>query len=320
MEKLTSLSEIIKQSINQVLKNELLGFFVKSRLLTVLVGVVFMLPIMIPVFSLMGNINKMEQDYKSSSVPTQRVYPLDMNNGTSNGITYEENKKLDIMDPAPNNLNAPVPEISDLMPGIFEIILFIVGGLLLTFYGIAAINMHTLTSLRVAEGTAVPIKPLLVLSFKRAGVMFAHMVVKGFILLIGYLLLILPGVYLSIKYMFSEMALLNENLGPIASLKRSAELTKGYKIALYVKTLGLFGLQLLLLIPLIIFIFLFGNKSMGPVFIEMYGMVVGLIFVFYYLELVKIKGNQPTNPMGTPEPIANLGTTEPTVNSETPLV
>ncbi|NMB70371.1 hypothetical protein GYA27_04190, partial [candidate division WWE3 bacterium] len=143
---------------------------------------------------------------------------------------------------------------------------------------------------KVANGTTEPLKPVLILSFKRVWPMFVHMVVKGFILLIGFLLFIIPGVLLSIRYMFSELSLLNENLGPIAALGRSSKLTKGYRLNLYLKALGFTGIQFLLLVPILVFATIFGNNPMGPIFLEIYAFVSQLVFVYFYLDLLRIKG------------------------------
>jgi hypothetical protein len=323
MDKLSSLTDTIKKSIGQIMKNDLLGFLVKTRIVALLIGSLFMIPVLIPVFSMMGKVSSFEDSIESTSY-TNRVSPQGID------IDFDSESMGDYGRPTSALAPKPTPDPSDMMPGAFEMVMLLVGGLALAIYGIATLNLHTMVSIKIAEGTAEPIKPLLVFSFKRAGPMFLHMVVKGFILLFGYLLFIIPGIYFTVKFMFSEMALLNENLGPIAALKRSAELTKGYKLNLYIKMLGLFCINLLLLIPLVLFVIVLGNKSMGPVFLEMYGTVNGLIFVFFYLELAKMKGNAATQLNNTPEPMPapttnviaepmGMPSEAPTVTEPTPL-
>ncbi|NMB70405.1 hypothetical protein GYA27_04400, partial [candidate division WWE3 bacterium] len=152
MEKIISLSDSIKKSIVQIFRNDLLGFWVKGKLYTLLAGVVFFIPLMIAIFSIIR---------KVSSIYSQ--------NGT-------------VVPPTPN-----------LEFGAFVIIMLITGGLALAIYGVMYLNFCTLLALKVANGTTEPLKPVLILSFKRVWPMFVHMVVKGFILLIGFLLFIIPG-------------------------------------------------------------------------------------------------------------------------------
>jgi uncharacterized membrane protein len=48
----------------------------------------------------------------------------------------------------------------------------------------------------------------------------------------GLMLLIVPGVYILLTYGFYFLEMVDKNLGPIAALKRSAEITKGAKWSL----------------------------------------------------------------------------------------
>lgn len=79
---------------------------------------------------------------------------------------------------------------------------------------------------------------------------FFYMVIVG----IGLLLLIVPGIYLAVRYCLAPVHLLLEDDGIIASFKKSAVLVKGYSWNI----LGLFALYLLLFIAFMIFAVLFG--------------------------------------------------------------
>lgn len=52
------------------------------------------------------------------------------------------------------------------------------------------------------------------------------------ILVIGFILLIIPGIILSVALMFTLMLVVDKGLGPIEALKESARLTKGKRWAL----------------------------------------------------------------------------------------
>ena len=51
---------------------------------------------------------------------------------------------------------------------------------------------------------------------------------------VGLFLLIVPGIYVLLTYSFYGLVMVDKKLGPIAALKRSAEITKGSKRSLFV--------------------------------------------------------------------------------------
>lgn len=72
--------------------------------------------------------------------------------------------------------------------------------------------------------------------------MFLTNLLLGIMIMIGLILLIVPGIYLALKYGFATILVVDENLGPLNALKRSAELTSGRKMFIFV-----FGLCALLI-------------------------------------------------------------------------
>ena len=115
---------------------------------------------------------------------------------------------------------------------------------------------------------------------------------------VGLFLLIVPGIYVLLTYSFYGLVMVDKKLGPIAALKRSAEITKGSKRSLFV--LGVkfyFGLiviniflVILVLAPFVILgalgILLQGMRllsfsDMMPVLIP-----VGLLVVFLAVALL----------------------------------
>jgi uncharacterized membrane protein len=67
--------------------------------------------------------------------------------------------------------------------------------------------------------------------------------IKTVLILIGFLLLIVPGIYLSVRWMFAELLVIDKGLRPLEALKASSELTKGYRWKLF-----LFSLVMMILI------------------------------------------------------------------------
>lgn len=78
---------------------------------------------------------------------------------------------------------------------------------------------------------------------------------------IGFILLVVPGVYLALKYQFTLLFLLDKNLGITDAMQHSAQLTKGKKMSLLgfdlvslgVVILGaiVFGVGILVAVPVV---------------------------------------------------------------------
>lgn len=73
----------------------------------------------------------------------------------------------------------------------------------------------------------VSVKSALARGIKRFWVALGTSILLALIVLAGLLLLIIPGLYLALRLSYTLAIVANEDLGPIDSLKRSWELTKG---------------------------------------------------------------------------------------------
>jgi uncharacterized membrane protein len=65
------------------------------------------------------------------------------------------------------------------------------------------------------------------------------------ILLIGFALLIIPGIYLTIRLQFFSAFIVDEDCGAVESLKRSWEITKGQEWPLFLLILTMIGIILI---------------------------------------------------------------------------
>lgn len=74
---------------------------------------------------------------------------------------------------------------------------------------------------------------------------FVGYILYGLIVLAGIILLIIPGIIWGIKYSFVGYLIIDRNVGPVEALKRSGEITKGYKWDLFLLGLLFFGVVLL---------------------------------------------------------------------------
>jgi uncharacterized membrane protein len=57
--------------------------------------------------------------------------------------------------------------------------------------------------------------------------------IKGFFILLGLICFIVPGVYLSVRWMFAEILVVDQNMKPLQALRASSALTKGYRWKLF---------------------------------------------------------------------------------------
>lgn len=98
-------------------------------------------------------------------------------------------------------------------------------------------------------------------AYFKAGLLFRYIVLwilLELIVLAGFLLLIIPGIYFGLKFWFAPYIFVDKNTGIIESFKESAKLTKGVKWQLFL--LGV--LQLLIQIGTF-FIFIIGLYAIG---------------------------------------------------------
>ena len=75
-------------------------------------------------------------------------------------------------------------------------------------------------------------------------------IVYGIIVAIGFVFLIIPGIYLAVKYQFYEYLIVDKGMGPIEAIKRSGVLTEGVKQNLVLFWLALVGINILGMIAL----------------------------------------------------------------------
>lgn len=58
-------------------------------------------------------------------------------------------------------------------------------------------------------------------------------VIKTFLIMLGFFCFIIPGIYLSVRWMFAEILVIDQGLKPLAALKASSALTEGVRWKLF---------------------------------------------------------------------------------------
>jgi uncharacterized membrane protein len=74
----------------------------------------------------------------------------------------------------------------------------------------------------------------------------------GLGVLIGFVLLIVPGVMLALGWMFSSYLIIDKGRGPLEAMKESWAMTKGHKWQLLLLVLALIGINILGLLALVV--------------------------------------------------------------------
>ena len=81
---------------------------------------------------------------------------------------------------------------------------------------------------------------------------FAAQIVVGLSVLLGLVILIVPGIMVALALMFTSYLVIDKHRGPIEALKESSRITKGHRWQLLVLVLTIIGLNILGLIALIV--------------------------------------------------------------------
>lgn len=77
-------------------------------------------------------------------------------------------------------------------------------------------------------------------------------ILTGIIVIIGLILLIVPGIIAALALLFATYLVVDRNLGPIEAMKESARMTKGHRWNLFLLMLALLGINILGAIALLV--------------------------------------------------------------------
>jgi uncharacterized membrane protein len=105
-------------------------------------------------------------------------------------------------------------------------------------------------------------------------------VIKGFFILLGFICFIVPGIYLSVRWMYAELLVIDQGMKPLEALKASSKMTEGTRGKLFFFTLTLIFATLLGLLCFVI-----GAVAM---------MAIGLLAVISLYEGAKDRLTAPT--------------------------
>ena len=227
------LIEAIKAAYALMFRNSHLGYLIKSIILTKLVMIPIILLTWISLGAYMINFT---QKIKSTLQTPKSNYLYQAPTKNNYGYDYG------ILPPSTNRYYDTKKGAS-----------FNLGSLLVSLLGAAFGVITTLISLRaiddVGQDRFQKMKDLFKGSLKFILPMWGLNFLSMIIIILGYLLLIIPGIIFGYMFFFAPMILLYENVGPIEALKRSKNLVNGYKMNLALKMLGGSLLAVLFIVP-----------------------------------------------------------------------
>jgi uncharacterized membrane protein len=132
------------------------------------------------------------------------------------------------------------------MIAIFSVIIYVI------IYQVVELGLLSIT-LDFRDGKSPEIEDLFS-NYRLFLKYFAASIIYGLMVAIGFILLIVPGIYLALKYTFYGYLIVDKGLGPIEALKESGRMTEGAKKDLFVFWLTLGCSILIIMIFLGLFI------------------------------------------------------------------
>ena len=121
-------------------------------------------------------------------------------------------------------LSSVMKDADSVSSKLFLFLLIVAVNIVSVMIGIGLMKMF----FRIHDGENPPIKEI----FSAYGVFWKYIgtsILYGFIVLGGFILLIVPGIIWAIKYSFATLIVVDTKSGPIAALKESGNITKGSK-------------------------------------------------------------------------------------------
>ncbi len=153
---------------------------------------------------------------------------------------------------------------------------------------------------QIKMGRTARYREAMSVGFRKWGSLFAARLVAGFLIVLGFIALIIPGIILAVRYSLLDAAVIVEDKGTSESRVRSKELTAG-------RRWQIFGAATLFVIPFLLFSFIiylplgfFESLNIMPVEVALdcimdVGFIVIeiVIFLFYWESIQPITSAEP---------------------------
>ena len=130
------------------------------------------------------------------------------------------------------------------------------------------------------------LKSCMKVGIKRAPTIFVTSVIGSFAVLLGFLLLFFPGLYLCIRWFFLSPVIVVEGLGALASFKRSSELSSGSWC--YVFCTFLICYFFMIVVQLIWSYIFLGGNDVGKTMVSVTGSIIDIIPAVVFQPVLSI--------------------------------
>lgn len=101
----------------------------------------------------------------------------------------------------------------------------IASNLLSVFFTIAMIKF----SLKLVDGKTVEYQDIFNVKAEEFTRYLLGSIIYGIIVFVGFILLVIPGIYFAIKYQYFSYLILDKELSPMEGIKQSGKITQGHK-------------------------------------------------------------------------------------------
>lgn len=147
-------------------------------------------------------------------------------------------------------------------------------------------SIQALFSLKISNKLDISVPEIFKSAFPRMLDMLVLAFVGSFVLMLGFLALVIPGIILLVTFGFAPFILVEEKIGAFKAFKRSAEMTKGNRLMIFVWLLIFFLINAF--VPALL-------SEVHELLGGITGVILGLLQIFvtvdYYYQL---KGGTPS--------------------------
>ncbi len=142
--------------------------------------------------------------------------------------------------------SGPGSEFDALFAGLAVFLPVILVSIVVTIftYIVAQAGM-TFTAIEHMAGRRADVGSAISAGFRSIGSLLVGGFLVGLVTVLGMFLCLVPGVLAALYFCLTTPAILAERLGPIAGMERSAALTEGHKMTIFLVFLALFGLAII---------------------------------------------------------------------------
>ncbi|MEM7063329.1 MAG: glycerophosphoryl diester phosphodiesterase membrane domain-containing protein [Cyanobacteria bacterium P01_B01_bin.77] len=188
----------------------------------------------------------------------------------------------------------PVLIPNEALSAAFNVTFAILVGPILGGAGMVLVN-------RMLAGEKAELGAALAMAWQRAGQLILASLLLMVILIPSMALLLVPGIYLSVRLFATQYEVMLERKSPTEALEASWALTKGRWWQIFGPV---FVITLVLLVPVIILSMIFANAAFGPLVTGVVGvaltpvLLVALLMVYKVLKGQQIPNTEDSNPLG----------------------